>query len=44
MDISVTIKVLDQEFSAGVLRVLFEGTVSQNFNFGPSSYFMSKNR
>ena len=41
MNISVTIQVMDLKFSMGILKLL-EGSVSQIFDIGPSSYFMSK--
>ena len=43
MDISVTIYITLPIFSVLILKVLFEGSVSQFFYLGPSFYFMAKN-
>ena len=43
MDISVTIKDFELKFSMWYPNIPLEGSMSQNFNLGPSFYFMSKN-
>ena len=43
MDISVNIYIIKLKFSVCMLKVLPEGSVSQNFDLGPSFYFMAKN-
>ena len=43
MDISVTIKDFELKFSKCKSNIPFEGSVSQNFDLGPSFYFMPKN-
>ena len=43
IDISVTIQDFDLRFSVCVLKVMFEGSMSQIFDLGLSFDFMSKN-
>ena len=44
MDISVTIKDFESTFSVCAPNIpAVEGTVSQNFDYGPSYFSMSKN-
>ena len=43
MDISVTNNSILIEFCPCVDNIYMEGTVSQNFDIGPSFYFMTKN-
>ena len=41
-DVSLAIEDIDMRFLIHTLTVLIQGSVSQNFYLGPSSYFMIK--
>ena len=43
MYISVTIHIIKLKFSVCDTNIHLEGSISQNFDLGPSFYFMSKN-
>ena len=43
MNISVTIHIIDLNFSVSILNVHLEVSVSQNFDLDPSFHFMTKN-
>ena len=43
MDISLDIYIVNLKFSMSIIKVFFEGSVSQIFDLGPSFHFMEKN-
>ena len=43
MDISLTIYIINLKICVCDLKVLPEGSMSQNFDLGPRFYFMTKN-